>query len=83
MVLIKQVETGFYRIPLSVTLTDSTHGEMKVFELITVRVRDSDGAEGVGYTYTVGRIRKRSGTTSGGHFTMGDVAALQSWHSQR
>jgi L-alanine-DL-glutamate epimerase-like enolase superfamily enzyme len=55
MVLIKQVETGFYRIPLSVTLTDSTHGEMKVFELITVRVRDSDGAEGVGYTYTVGR----------------------------
>jgi L-alanine-DL-glutamate epimerase-like enolase superfamily enzyme len=55
MVLIKQVETGFYRIPLSVTLTDSTHGEMKAFELITVRVRDSDGAEGVGYTYTVGR----------------------------
>jgi len=55
MVLIKKIETGFYRIPLSVTLTDSTHGEMKAFELITVRVRDSDGAEGVGYTYTVGR----------------------------
>jgi L-alanine-DL-glutamate epimerase-like enolase superfamily enzyme len=28
---------------------------MKAFELIAVRVRDSDGAEGVGYTYTVGR----------------------------
>src|SRR5438045_8330141 len=28
---------------------------MKAFELITVRVRDSDDAEGVGYTYTVGR----------------------------
>jgi L-alanine-DL-glutamate epimerase-like enolase superfamily enzyme len=55
MVLIKKVETGFYRIPLSVTLTDSTHGEMKAFELITVRLRDSEGAEGVGYTYTVGR----------------------------
>src|SRR6201996_4824628 len=55
MVLIKEVETGFYRIPLSVTLTDSTHGEMKAFELITVRLRDSEGAEGVGYTYTVGR----------------------------
>ena len=55
MVLIKKIETGFYRIPLSVTLTDSTHGEMKAFELITVRVRDSDGAEGVGYSYTVGR----------------------------
>lgn len=31
------------------------HGEMKAFELITVRIRDSDGAECVGYTYTVGR----------------------------
>jgi len=55
MALIKKVETGFYRIPLSVTLTDSTHGEMKAFELITIRLRDSDGAEGVGYTYMVGR----------------------------
>ena len=55
MVLIKKVETGFYRIPLSVTLTDSTHGEMKAFELITIRLCDSEGAEGVGYTYTVGR----------------------------
>jgi len=55
MALIKKVETGFFRIPLSVTLTDSTHGEMKAFELITIRLRDSEGAEGVGYTYTVGR----------------------------
>jgi L-alanine-DL-glutamate epimerase-like enolase superfamily enzyme len=55
MALIKNVETGFYRIPLAVTLTDSTHGEMKAFELMTVRLRDADGAEGVGYTYTVGR----------------------------
>ena len=49
MALIKQVETGFYRIPLTVTLTDSTHGETRGFELITVRIRDSDGVEGVGY----------------------------------
>src|SRR3954452_11959802 len=55
MAIIKQVETGFYRIPLTVTLTDSTHGEIKGFELITVRIRDSDGVEGVGYTFTVGR----------------------------
>jgi L-alanine-DL-glutamate epimerase-like enolase superfamily enzyme len=27
---------------------------MAAFELITVRVRDADGAEGLGYTYTVG-----------------------------
>src|SRR6202012_329064 len=52
---IKNVETGLYRIPLPVVLSDSTHGEIKAFELIAVRVRDSDGAEGVGYTYTVGR----------------------------
>jgi L-alanine-DL-glutamate epimerase-like enolase superfamily enzyme len=55
MALIKIAETGFYRIPLAVALSDSTHGEIKAFELLTCRVRDSDGAEGVGYTYTVGR----------------------------
>jgi L-alanine-DL-glutamate epimerase-like enolase superfamily enzyme len=55
MSIIHQLETGFYRIPLTVTLTDSTHGEIKRFELITVRIRDSDGVEGVGYTFTVGR----------------------------
>src|SRR3954467_15433369 len=52
---IANIEAGFYRIPLPVTLSDSTHGEIKAFELITCRVYDADGAEGVGYTYTVGR----------------------------
>jgi hypothetical protein len=46
MALIKTVETGLYRIPLTVTLSDSTHGEIAAFELVTCRVRDSDGAEG-------------------------------------
>jgi L-alanine-DL-glutamate epimerase-like enolase superfamily enzyme len=55
MAVIKTVETGHYRIPLSVTLSDSTHGEITAFELLTVRIRDADGAEGTGYTYTVGR----------------------------
>ena len=55
MTRIKTIETGHYRIPLPVTLSDSTHGEITAFELLTVRLRDSDGAEGVGYTYTVGR----------------------------
>src|SRR6185295_15115102 len=55
MAIIEKVETGFYRIPLTVVLSDSTHGEINAFELITCRVLDSDGAEGVGYTYTVGR----------------------------
>jgi L-alanine-DL-glutamate epimerase-like enolase superfamily enzyme len=52
---IETVASGFYRVPLPTVLTDSTHGEMRAFELITVRVRDADGAEGSGYTFTVGR----------------------------
>jgi L-alanine-DL-glutamate epimerase-like enolase superfamily enzyme len=49
------VTPGFHRIPLPVVLSDSTHGLMSAFELITVRITDAEGAEGVGYTYTVGR----------------------------
>jgi L-alanine-DL-glutamate epimerase-like enolase superfamily enzyme len=51
---ITTVRSDLYRIPLPVTLTDSTHGEMTHFELVTARVTDGDGAEGSGYTYTVG-----------------------------
>src|SRR5579872_6100238 len=51
---IATMETGLYRIRLPVALSDSTHGTITHFELITVRLRDTDGAEGVGYTYTVG-----------------------------
>lgn len=51
---IASVETGLYRIRLPVPLSNSTHGTMTHFELITVRLRDRDGAEGVGYTYTTG-----------------------------
>src|SRR3954470_12641454 len=51
---IQNLEVGFYRIPLPVVLSDSTHGEMSAFELNTVRVRDAEGAEGLGYTYTGG-----------------------------
>jgi len=55
MARIKTTETTLSRIPLENTLSDSTHGEISAFELVSCRVRDSDGAEGVGYTYTVGR----------------------------
>ena len=51
---IAAVDTALYRIQLPVPLSDSTHGTMTHFELVTVRVRDNDGAEGVGYTYTTG-----------------------------
>ena len=52
---IDAVEIDHYEIPLPQVLTDSTHGEMRHFALLTVRVRTSDGAEGLGYTYTVGK----------------------------
>ena len=45
MALIKSIETGLYRIPLTVSLSDSTHGKINAFELITCRVHDTDGAE--------------------------------------
>ena len=54
MARIDRISSDFFHVPLPVTLTDSTHGEMRFFELVTVRVVDADGAEGVGYTYTVG-----------------------------
>jgi L-alanine-DL-glutamate epimerase-like enolase superfamily enzyme len=52
---ILSLEAGYYRVPLELPLSDSTHGEIRAFELNTVDVRDADGVEGVGYTYTVGR----------------------------
>jgi L-alanine-DL-glutamate epimerase-like enolase superfamily enzyme len=51
---IRDLQADHYLIPLPVALSDSTHGTIRGFELVTVRVRDADGAEGVGYTYTVG-----------------------------
>jgi L-alanine-DL-glutamate epimerase-like enolase superfamily enzyme len=55
MAKITALDAGHYRIPLDVALSDSTHGVMTAFEILTIRVRDADGAEGVGYTYTCGR----------------------------
>ena len=49
---ITSLDAALYRIELPVPLSDSTHGTMTHFELVTVRLRDEDGAEGVGYTYT-------------------------------
>jgi L-alanine-DL-glutamate epimerase-like enolase superfamily enzyme len=54
MSTIAQLQADHYLIALPVVLSDSTHGAMSHFELITARVRDGDGAEGLGYTYTVG-----------------------------
>lgn len=53
MALVSALRTGFYQVPLPVVLTDSTHGIIPHFELVTVEVEDSDGAIGTGYTYAV------------------------------
>lgn len=53
MAAIESVRADLYRVPLATALTDSTHGVMVDFELVTARVRDRDGAEGLGYTYSV------------------------------
>ncbi len=56
MATIEKLIVDHYRIPLPVVLSDSTHGDMHDFALVTVRIIDSDGAEGLGYGYTVGNI---------------------------
>ena len=53
MPTIEAVRTDSYRVPLEHVLSDSTHGDIPHFELVTVRVRDAEGAEGMGYTYAV------------------------------
>ena len=45
-----------YRVPLGIRLSDSTHGGMSEFGLILVRLVDSEGRIGLGYTYTVNNI---------------------------
>lgn len=51
---IASMKADHFHVPLPVTLSDSTHGDMTHFDLVTVRVTDRDGATGLGYTYTVG-----------------------------
>lgn len=53
MATITALDTAAYRVPLPIVLSDSTHGDITHFELITAHVRDADGQTGLGYTYTV------------------------------
>src|SRR3954452_913590 len=47
-------EAGHYWVPLGAPLADAVRGDIVAFEIVTVRLRDADGAEGVGYPYTGG-----------------------------
>ncbi|MEX5729528.1 L-alanine-DL-glutamate epimerase-like enolase superfamily enzyme [Rhodovulum iodosum] len=51
---IDRLHADHYLIALPRTLEDSMHGTMTGFEIVTARITDSDGAEGVGYTFTCG-----------------------------
>ncbi|GIV80031.1 MAG: racemase [Litorilinea sp.] len=53
--LIAELESRHYRIPLPTPMTDSTHGNMTHFEVVMVRLRTQNGIEGLGYTYTIGQ----------------------------
>ena len=55
MAALEQVRSDHYRIPLDPPLTDSMHGVMSGFDIVTCRVTDADGATGMGYTFTTGR----------------------------
>lgn len=55
MARLRSITPGYHRIELPEPLSDSTHGTITHFELVTARLVDEDGQEGVGYTYTVGR----------------------------
>ena len=53
---VENVTVDHFRVPLAIPLSDSTHGEITQFGLVTVRLTDGQGREGLGYTYTVNNI---------------------------
>ena len=56
MLKINYFAIDHFKVPLPTVLSDSTHGEMTHFGLVTVRVTDEQGQEGLGYTYTPNNI---------------------------
>ena len=52
---IVSVETRQFAVPLAEVVSDAMHGAHTHFDLITVTIRQADGREGTGYTYTGGR----------------------------
>jgi hypothetical protein len=43
---IQSVRADSFHIPLPTAVSDSTHGTMEAFQLITVRIVDTDGTTG-------------------------------------
>ena len=55
-VTIEKIETELYYIPLMRPMVDAIHGVQREFSLIVVKVYADNGAIGMGYTYTVGKV---------------------------
>lgn len=55
MSAINSIDVRRFEVPLAEVLVDAKHGAHTHFELVTVTIRDADGAEGTGYTYTGGK----------------------------
>lgn len=55
MPTIEAIQIRHFRVPLDEVMSDAKHGDHTHFELITSTIRDSDGLEGTGYTYTGGK----------------------------
>ncbi len=47
---IERIETTLYRIPLATPVEAASHGVMSEFDMVAVRLADSDGGTGCGYT---------------------------------
>ena len=47
---IEHVETSLYRVPLAMPVEAASAGLMREFDMVAVRITDSDGAAGCGYT---------------------------------
>ncbi|MEL6682606.1 MAG: mandelate racemase/muconate lactonizing enzyme family protein [Pseudomonadota bacterium] len=55
MATIEKLVVNLFDVPLAEVLTDAKHGDHTHFELVTVTITTSDGAQGTGYTYTGGK----------------------------
>lgn len=52
---IRSATVELYRVPLPEVVFDAAHGSHTHFELVIVKLKQQDGLEGVGYTYTGGK----------------------------